>query len=219
MLRQIKHTMVGFGLGPCNTLLARWIGSSQFQKEASLYIMSGQYIKALSGYSMVVVSDQCDNSNKQELPFQTIIGETFFANHINDTGDVLCHALHAISHQFCDVLWVNCPTPMDTLTPDELDFFEEIYNQRLAYAVAPTLHDRFPRALEDYNIYQNDQSTPAQLSALSLLTLTPSSHVEELNQLHRWLYGADPFNQATFDQYIQTCVELVEYPQVNEMIS
>lgn len=172
------------------------------------------YTAAVDKFSIVVVSDE---TNKHEAPYQTVIEYGFAVAEIRTRYDLIGFFLHIASHHKCDQLWEKCPTLMSTFTPDQLDFIEEVYNQRLVSVVAPNYYDLFPETTHRYDLYkQFNVDNRRQLQ--TMLTQRVATGDTLLDELHQWLYSSDPLLQQTFNGYIRLWSLLVTEPTVSELI-
>lgn len=172
------------------------------------------YWPAADQFTIVLVDDE---TGKAEQPYQTILESAFAEQVIRSVYDLPGFFLHVASHHRCDVLWSKCPTPMCGFTPDQLDFVEEIYNQRLVNIVAPTYYEAFPAYCITYGHYKGYNDT-IRLRLQTAFTQQCDTGNSMIDQLHRWLYQCDPLHQLTFNGYMQAWALLLADQSVSNLI-
>ncbi len=172
------------------------------------------YVDAARKFMITVVDDETD---KWEQPFETVLEQSFAEQMIKDPKDLIAFFLHVASHQRCDVFWKRCPVPMEQFTAIQLDLIEEVYNQRLVSIVAPTCYDAFPIVNAAYDVYKGfDVAKRRPLQ--TMFTKVCDTGDDQLNELHRLLYSANPLEQTTFNSYMRVWSLLLSKPHVVEMI-
>lgn len=164
---------------------------------ASLLVQDDAYTDALMGFNVSVVPDQHGTSAKLESQFQTIIPISKVYLFISDS-DLIGSALHIASHEWCRIRWLKSPVQKSIFSVPELDFAEEVYNQRL---ISITSANHFS-TLFNHMVRWDDQAVNNEIRLNLLTLLTTDAKVEYLADLHKWLYQSDPFTQKTFDYYV-----------------
>lgn len=172
------------------------------------------YCAAADKFTLKLVEDDTD---KNELPYETIL-PTHFVYIIGTTyGDLIGFFLHVASHQRCDLFWQRCPVMMEQFSAIQLDLIEEVYNQRLVSVVAPDFYDAFPTINALYDVYKGfnvAKRKPLQ----TMFTKVCDTGDDQLNELHRLLYNTNPLEQTTFNSYMRVWSLLLSKPHVVEMI-
>lgn len=173
------------------------------------------YNAAADQFTITVVDDETD---KCERPYETVLEAGFVYALATTRRDLVGFFLHVASHQRCDLFWQRCPVPMEQFTPHQLDFIEEVYNQRLVSVVAPYFYDAFPTVNQMYDVYKGfDVAKRRPLQ--TMFTKQCQTGNRQFDTVHRWLYDNDPLNQNTFTMYMKfwqlfmknvPCVQAIE---------
>jgi hypothetical protein len=172
------------------------------------------YKTAVDQFKLTIVDDETD---KWEKPYEAVLEAGFVDKAIEDVLDLMGFFLHASSHQRCDIFWQQCPVPMDMFTPHQLDFIEEVYNQRLVSVVAPDFHSAFPIMNARYDEYKGvDVAKRRPLQ--TMFSPNCDTGVDILNALHAWLYRNNPLSQQTFDTYMRAWFVLIDDPYIVQII-
>jgi hypothetical protein len=189
------------------------------QLAATLVIADVEFWQSgLDKYQFIVISDE-SNETKDEPQFCTMLPLSFFNKYIKSSTDVFVHYMHVMGHKKCYELWKQSSTSMYTMNKSELDFIEEIYNQRLFSVVSPSIYDSFYQCVLDY-----DKTMPwkyRQLRAMlnTLLTKQPYPGIPDLiTQLHTELYVNDPLSAETFTRVMWMWTKLLTLNQVREAV-
>jgi hypothetical protein len=172
----------------------------------------------LNTYQFVVIDDAL-NSSKEEPPYCTMVPLSFFVDNIKSPLDILVQYIHVMGHEKCRQLWLQSIAPRRLLSRDEIDFVEEIYNQRLFSVVAPSVYDPFYQSFVAYEKVFNWTHPDLRMILNTLLTQTPHPNVPPpMIQIHSYLYSNDPLDQNTFDRVMWMWIKLLTTSSARELI-
>jgi hypothetical protein len=192
-----------------------WHDFVPFVKQTVIVADCDFYTAAADQFTITVVGDE---TGKCEHPFETVLEELFVKQVISCPEDMIGFFLHVSSHQRCDLFWKTCPTPMDQFTPDQLDFIEEVYNQRLVSIVAPQYYNAFPRINALYDVYKG-YDVAKRRSLQTMFTKQSNTGNDTYDTVHTWLYRRDPLNLSTFQQYMNIWSLLIKDPHCAAVIA
>lgn len=177
------------------------------------------FLSGLDNYQFIVIADD-ENENKEEPDYASMMPLSFYTENVLTGLDVLTQYAHVMGHKKCNQLWLKCPTPKQFFSRHEIDFIEEMYNQRLFSLVAPAIYDNFYRTFLNYGKYRGTKH-PELVEVLSSV-LTRKVHPDllaSLKQIHTGLYQYNPLNQKTFNQYIRLWTVALRIPEVKRSIA
>lgn len=171
---------------------------------AELKIDRDFFLSGLDQFSMVVVSDDCNMTDKDEPDYGAILPESYFNKCASSPDQMLVHYLHMMGHKWCGMRWRQCPTPYETFTKTECDLIEEIYIQRMFMQLSPVLHAEFHRCTMEYEHYRPWVNSHVRSVVNTMFSLNPVVDVgDDLTHIHQLLYSSDAFDQQTFNMYIR----------------
>lgn len=171
--------------------------------EEELWADKEFFMSGIEKYSLTVIDDVDNNENKNEPDYGTMLPISFAQQDILEAKDVVVHYLHVMGHKKCMEFWKKCPYDRNRFKSNELDFIEEMYNQRLFMIVAPEQHIRFFNCFVAYDQFRPFKNRDARDVLNSLLQIKPHEEVPlYLKHIHERLYAADPLSQITFNRYI-----------------
>ena len=173
------------------------------------------FLSGLDKYSLTVIADK-DNKNKDERDYETILPLSYFLAEVKTAKDVVPHYLHVMGHKKCDELWQRCPVPRQSFKQNQINYIEEIYNQRLFDVIGTDISGSFYKAFVSYQEHCTFAYKDKKMRKLlnSMLTRTPDPALpRRLVELHWSLYNQDPFEQSTFNFFIDTFAKLLQSSQ------
>ena len=192
------------------SIINRMKSTGWFKQE--MYIPDPFYVDAIDRFSMTLIPNDQDSIDKDEQRGNVSLPGTYFEWYYKTEYDIAASFMHIISHEYCDELWKTCPTPMDRFSDTELDFLEEVYNQRLIQLVMPSVYSKMAKHLAWYDSYRGHQYSVERASMISLLTQQPDvpPDLQILVELHHRLYRNDALSPVTFNWYVAAWDKFLE---------
>lgn len=175
------------------------------------------FLSSVDKFTLTIIDD-CVNSSKIEPEFGSMIPKSLADIIITDDKSVVVHYVHIMCHKKCKELWKNCPVPYHFFKHHEIDFIEEMYNQRLISEVAPELYDDFYQIMKYFDeiISPSNKFRPI---ANTVLTIVPNDLLPRtLLDIHQQLYLSDPLMQNTFDNFITSWFKWLKDNEVREFL-
>lgn len=200
---EIKRAL-SIDLSEGNALIQKSIATDDFKNVALSYIEANIpfFREGIERYQLLTIPDDADTPDKKEPDTGTLLGVSYFIKYVRTIEDVCAHMMHVLCHELCDQMWSKIAFPMETFSVDQLDFMEEIYNQRIVDVVAPRLHAEFPRVLKEFETH-NREITDYRAQVQTTLTHSAVVEAQSLQMLHAWLYQSNPLQLQVFDTYMR----------------
>jgi hypothetical protein len=175
------------------------------------------FLSGLDKFTLNVIQDH-ENDTKEESDYGSLLPVSVANTLLTKPQDVVVHYIHVMCHKKCKQLWIHCPVRYDFFKRYEIDFIEEIYNQKLIDTVAPKCYTEFHALIESYDQILG-QTTVIRTTLNTLLTRTPDQVLTKtICDIHKKLYESDPLDQATFNSYIGSWYKLFQINEIREII-
>jgi hypothetical protein len=175
------------------------------------------FVSGIDKFTLSTIPDNQFN-DKEEPDFGVLLPESGVRNYIHKPEDIIVHYIHIMCHKKCKIFWKTSAVPYYFFRKHEIEFIEEMYNQRLMDVVAPLMYDEFIaiyKIAEQFSTKSNDFTVAMN----TVLTKEPSALLPEwLHKIHKDLYSADPLLSETFNEYIKAWFENFAKHNVREII-
>jgi hypothetical protein len=156
------------------------------------------FLSGLNAYSFKVILDE-ENAEKKEPVLGTLMGVSLFNKCVYCSVDLLIHYLHVMAHEKCSSFWKKIRVPYNDFTEKEINFFEELYNQRLLEVVAPVVSDDFYKIICAYDETVEFKNPILRKNINTLFTSHLNQYVPSvLITFKRKLARLDPLEVSTF---------------------
>ena len=218
-------TLINASNAELNELIRTYITSEPFFLTIRDYLHTDDafFLDLVDQFNVVIY----DGGEKAERDMECWLERNYFLATVTTWNDLITHFFHLACHKKCESLWKQIRTDKSQFTSAEIDFFEEIYNQRIMSIVAPDLYWAFVDAMTDYiHLVKDHPSNPLtperrriRREIVSLLRPRSDSSSGYLNILHQTLYAKGPLKVRTFSDYMTTASALRELPCVRRIIS
>lgn len=173
------------------------------------------FCSGLDKYCLTVIEDK-DNEGKDEKDYETILPLSYYLAEIKSVKDVVPHYLHVMGHKKCNEFWRKCPVPRQNFSQNKINYIEEIYNQRLFDCISPDANRSFYKAFASYQEHCAFAYKDKRMRELlnSMLTHNPDRSLPYyMIELHWNLYNLNPFEQSTFNFFIDKFLKLLLYSE------
>ena len=166
--------------------------------------LDNEFLKSgLARYKFTINPDE-QNDSKSEADFETVLPLSYCERTGVSVFDIATHYMHVMAHKKCAHYWKSCPVPMSSFTSNEINFIEEMFNQRYIRAVSPPCYTRFYYLFDEYDRFLRFENRLLREDYNRLLSGDPIPNTvpEYLQVICEQLYQSDPLLQATFDIHI-----------------
>lgn len=187
-------------------------------KKVLVGLDDGFFLSGINHFNVTVVADQ-DWGKIEEPDYGVIIPLSLFKLDITSVESLVVHYLHVMGHKKCGEFWQRVRTPRHEFLREEVDFFEEMYNQRLFEWMAPTEHVRFATCFTVYNAHRPFAYPELRMQLDTLLTRVVDPAVPQyLRKMHEELYHNNPLGPSLFSWYAKVFHLALQSTDLRELI-